>query len=78
MQTEFFTHLHQIDALARVNLGLAVQRQMVRIFEHNLTVCDPWRLFVAARHALPPTEFYRFYFTVCIHQLFFSYFIPTL
>jgi hypothetical protein len=57
MQTEFFTHLHQIDALARVNLGLAVQRQMVRIFEHNLTVCDPWRLFGAARHALPPQNF---------------------
>jgi hypothetical protein len=44
MQTEFFTHLHQIDALAGVNLGLAVQRQMVGIFEHNLAVCDPWRL----------------------------------
>jgi hypothetical protein len=74
MQTEFFAHLHQIDALAGENLGLAVQRQMV-IFEHNRADCDPWCLFLAARHASPPTEFYRFYFTVRIHQLFFSYFI---
>jgi hypothetical protein len=76
--THATTHLHQIDALAGVNLGLAVQRQMVGIFEHNLAVCDPWRLFLAARHALPPTEFYRFYFTVRIHQLFISYLISTL
>jgi transposase len=29
MQTEFFTHLHQIDALAGVNLGLPIERLMV-------------------------------------------------
>jgi hypothetical protein len=29
MQTEFFTHLHRIDALAGVNLGLPIERLMV-------------------------------------------------
>jgi hypothetical protein len=63
----------QIDAPAGVNLGPTAQRKVVGISGHNLAVCDPQRLFVAARHVSPPAEFYRFYFTARVHQLFFSY-----
>jgi hypothetical protein len=71
MQTEFFAHLHQIDALAGVN---GVQRQMVGIFEHNLAVCDPWPSLWRLATLCHQQNFTGSILPFAIHQLFFFYF----